>query len=491
MINFGEFLPDQPAFKNRGATEVKNVIPALSGYRVFKTQSAVSGAADNKIIGMFSGKDDSANAALYAADSTKIYLFNAADSTLVNKSKSGNYTTSSDDRWRFVQFGEKVICTNFDDPIQIAQQVGQGAVFADLGGSPPKAKFIAVVRDQVMTGHTNDSSDGVKPYRLWWSGVNDEDYWTPGTSLSDFQDIPDVGDCTGLVGGEYAIALFEKAIVRGNFVGSPLVYTFQKLSTSVGCSTSGSVAAIGSSQVFWLGDDGFYMLVGDQIKAIGAEKINRWFLDRFKIDSKENMVSGIDPRTQNVIWSYPNSESTDGENNEILIYNYRLDRWSYVSEGTTSISSLMTAGYTLDTLDNINSSIDALPASLDDGIYKGGVFFFAGAKDKKVQSFSGASLDATIETTEFEVAKGQRSVINNLIPYITCGSSELQTITAQIGSRQRQIDQPVFSASSSLNADGYIPVRSLGAFHRVRINLTGDWEIARGVDIDAKAQGFR
>lgn len=490
MIEFGEWLPDQEAFNNRGATEAKNVIPALRGYRCFKEQAPVSGAATNKILGMYSGKDDEQTSALYVGDSGKLYKLNNSTSALTDLTKAGGYTTASGKRWYFAQFGEKVLATNFGDPIQTATAAG-GTAFADLGGSPPKAHFITVVRDQVMVGNTHDSSDGNKPYRLWWSGVNDPTYWTAGNNLSDFSDIPDVGVLNGLVGGESAIALFEKAIVRGTFVGYPLIFQFDKLTTSKGCAVEGSVAAVGSSQVFWLGDDGFYMLSGNTIKAIGAEKINRWFFDRFNYTHKENMVAGIDPKNQNVIWSYPNTSSVDGENNEILIYNYTLDRWSYSTEFSTAIAQLFTAGYTLETLDNLSSSIDALPASLDDSLYKGGTFFFAGAKDKKVQSFTGSCLNATIETGEFETAAGRRSLVSTVIPHVTARSGQSQNISVSVGSRQRQIDEPTFSGLSSLNSDGYCPTRSLGAFHRVRLSLTGDWTMAMGIDVDAKTQGFR
>tara|TARA_Y100001934_G_C11909819_1_gene566143 strand:- start:91 stop:579 length:489 start_codon:yes stop_codon:yes gene_type:complete len=162
LINFAEWTPDQPAFESAGATEAKNVIPAVKGYRCLKDISPVSGAATNDILGMFAGKDDDGNAALYVGDSGKLYKFNAADSSLTDKSKGGGYSTAGDDVWRFVQFGETLLATNFDDNIQTAT-VGSGSAFADLSGTPPKAKFIAVVRDQVMTGFTNDGTDGTKP----------------------------------------------------------------------------------------------------------------------------------------------------------------------------------------------------------------------------------------------------------------------------------------------------------------------------------------
>jgi hypothetical protein len=487
MINFGEFIPDQPALNNAGATEAKNVIPAATGYRCFKDLAPLSGAADAKILGMFAGKSDSGDAALYVGNASKLYKFNAADSSLTDVSKAGGYSTAGDDRWRFVQFGETLIATNYDDNPQTAT-VASVSAFTDLGGTPPKAKYIAAVRDQVMLGYTNDVSDGEKPYRLWWSGINSATSWTPGTGLSDYQDVVDAGDCTGLIGGEYAIALFDRAIVRLSFVGAPLTYQVDRLTNQRGCSVPGSVASVGSAMVFFLSDDGFWMLRGNELTPIGAEKINRWFLDRFKIANADNVVSAVDPINQNVIWAYPSTNSASGENDEILIYNYNLNRWSYVESACTALSQLFTAGYTLEQLDNISSSIDALPASLDSALYKGGSFFFAGARDAKVQSFTGDCLPATIETGEFSVAPGKRALIGSVIPYLT-GSSP--TVTVAIGSRQRQVDSTVFGAASSLNADGYCPTRSSGAYHRVRMNITGEWSVAQGVDVDAKMMGMR
>ena len=500
MIKFGEWMPDQPWLNNAGATEAKNVIPALSGYRSFKGLAAVSGAATAKITGMWSGKDDSSNSALYAGDAGKLYKLNAADSALTDLSKAGGYSSSADEKWRFAQFGETVIATNFDDPVQ-KSIVASGTAFADLAGTPPKAKFICTVRDQVMLGHTLDVSDGVKPYRLWWSAINNEASWTPGTGLSDYQDVMDAGSMMGLVGGEHAIALFENAIVRGTFVGAPLIYQFDRLTTVKGCSVQGSVASVGSSLVFFLSDDGFYMLSGNDLKPIGAEKINRWFFKRFKIASKENMCAAIDPINQNVIWAYPSVESTSGENDEILIYNYNLNRWSYAVQDCTALAQAVTAGYTLEQLDNVSSSIDALPASLDDGIWKGGTFFFAGAKDKKIQSFTGTALEAVIETGEFQIAPGRRSLVNAVVPYVNSLQGQLNSITAAVASRthQNQIGADPYTSSaqvfpqsgSDASWNGSCPLRSFGAYHRVRLTLTGTWEVAMGVDVDMQQAGTR
>jgi len=490
MIKFGEFLPDQSDFNNPGTTVATNVIPAATGYTSIQGLAPISGAADEKIVSMFAAKNDEGTFALYAADRTKIYRLDATDSSLVNESKSGNYSTGANDKWRFVQFGENVIATNFADPIQ-TKAAAAGGLFADLSADAPKAKYIAVVRDFVFTGYTNDSTDGNRPWRVRWSGINDHTTWAiDPVTQADFQDISDLGYVTGVVGGEYATILLEKGIVRAEYIGSPLIFQFDKVETNRGCKVPNSVCNVGHN-VFYLSDDGFYMFDGQSSNPIGAEKINRFFLDDFNSGFSQNMSASVDPLNQTVVWSYPSRESINGTPDKLLIYSYTLNRWSTAEVVADSISPLYNSGYTLENLDNISSSIDSLPASLDSVFYRGGEFFFAASKDKKVQAFTGDTLSATIETAEFEAKAGFNSVIRNIIPYVTVLQNQSAEVTAQIASRSKQIDQSSFGGASSLNADNYIPVRSGGRYHKVRLNISGGWKKAQGIDVDVSTIGRR
>lgn len=491
MIQFGEFLPDQSDFGNTGVTVATNVIPAANGYESMQGLSPISSAADTALVGMIAAADDDSNVALYVADRGKIYQFNTGTGALDNVSKAGNYTTALDDRWRFVQFGEDVIATNFANPIQYITAYS-GSNFADLSADAPKAKYIAVVRDFVMTGFTNDATDGNKPYRVRWSGIGDHTSWAiSAATQADFQDIADMGDITGLVGGEYATILLEKGIVRASYIGSPLIFQFDKVETVRGCKVPGSVCNVGHS-VFYLADDGFYMFNGERSQPIGAEKVNRFFLEDWDGAYAKNMSSSADPLRQIIVWSYTSTASPDGSPDKMLIYNYALGRWSTAEIAVDLVAPIYTAGYTLEDLDTaFGGSIDVLPASLDGAIYRGGEFLFAASKDKKIQTFTGTTLDAIVETAEFEGKTGFFVTLRNVIPYVTLRPNASGNVTAQIASRNRQIDTYTFGSASSLNSDNMIPVRSNGRYHRIRLNITGGWEKAQGIDIDFSANGRR
>ena len=131
-----------------------------------------------------------------------------------------------------------------------------------------------------------------------------------------------------------------------------------------------------------------------------------------------------------------------------------------------------------------------MTTSLDSRFYAGGFFQLSAGKDKKIHTVTGAPLDAVLETTEFEPATMRQSLIRGVTPYVTSRSTT-PTMTVQVGSRSRQIDSPSFSTAVSLNDDNNCPARSSGRYHRVRVNVSGTWRYALGIDVDAVGMGKR
>jgi len=484
MINFGEWLPDQPDLNNKGVTVAKNVIPAAAGYRGLNSFEAVSNAATDNLKGIFAAKDNADNVSLFAGDSGKLYAFNAGTNALDDKSKGGGYSLTSKEKWRFVQFGTSVIAAGGIGETLQKWTLGSSSAFADVANSPPKADFIAVVRDQVWLANIDEGSGRV-PFRTRWSAINDETGWTTGTNQSDFQDIVDAGAITGLVGGSYAVILLERGIATATYVGSPLIYQIDRIENARGCNYAGSVASIGRL-VFYLSDDGFYAFDGQKSNSIGAEKVNKWFFDNFNSAHIDKMSAAIDPTNQIVAWSFVSNDSVGGTPDKILIYNYAVGKWSYAEVQADLIAPFFTAGYTLEALNNLSSSIDSLPASLDSPLFKGGSFLFGGSLNKKIYGFTGQPLPATIETGEFTLTNGRHTLVARTVPYFRDGS-----VTMQVGVRDRQDDAVTFDTASSLTDEGFCEHRVQGRFHRARMNISGDWDFAQGLDIEGRPLGRR
>lgn len=485
MITFGEWLPDQPDFSNAGVVEATNVIPAANGYRSLPGFVQYSGAASGTLNGIFAAKTSGGSVKLFAGDSSALYEFTAGTSALTDISKAGGYTVNSTARWRFVQFGDDVIAAgSISSPLQ-KFTLGTDTVFSDLAGSPPKADYIAVVRDFVFVANT-DTGSGRVPYQVYFSGFNDPTSWVSGVDQSDFQNIPDAGAITGLVGGEYATILLERAIIRATYSGPPLIFQFDKVETARGCQVPGSVCNIGH-MVFYLSDDGFYMFDGSRSQPIGAEKINRWFLEEdFNISYKDKMTSTVDPQNQLAVWSYVSNSSIDGRPDRLLIYNYALNRWSLVNVKTDLIAPFFTPGYTLEDLDNISTSVDALPASLDSALYKGGQYLFGGALGANIYAFTGDPLQGTVVTGEAAIQVGKHAIVTRVYPYHEGGSVELF-----VGLRGTPTDTVNFQAGGTTNAAGFVPFRAHDRYHRVKMLLSGQWSYAHGIDVDVRPAGRR
>ena len=487
QIPFGEWLPDQSDLGSSGATVATNVIPRASGYSPFLGLATLSAAGDAYLRGFFGSIDGSGTIHLFAGNATKLYKFNNSTAALADV-KSGAYTLASNDQWRFIQFGTSVYATSGLSNILQKYTIGSSSAFAAVSGSPA-AKYLAVVRDFVVTAHVNYSST-THPFRVRWSQINDADTWTIGSNQADIQDIPDAGNITGLVGGDFGVVLLERGIARFNYVGSPLIFQFDMVETGHGCDIANSVAALAPTQIFYLASDGFFMFNGERSIPIGAEKVDSFFFDDANPHKLDRLSSSIDPINQVVAWSYVSTESISGDPDKIILYNYAVNRWSLASVSHEFIGTIISPNFTLEALDNISSSLDGLGTSLDSRFWRGGQSAFAASSSSKIASFTGDPLAATLETMEFEPSKMKSSLIKSVTPIVT-SKDVAPTLTVQVGSRSRQIDTVSFTTAGSLNSDNLVPTRSNGRYHRVRVNASGTWRYALGVDVDAVSLGRR
>ena len=406
-----------------------------------------------------------------------------------------------------------------------------------ITSAAPIAKHLTIIRDFVVGAYIEA---GTYPNRVQWSDVNSPDYWdSDGASLADFQDIEDGGDITGITGGEFGIILMENAIVRQSFVGSPNIFQFDTIARGVGCIEGGSVTQY-AGVTYFLGADGFYACDGQQVIRIGAEKVNRYFFNNANIGDIDSISASIDPERNVVIWDYSNASG----GRSLMIYNYQTQKWSEAETDVDYLSTLSSTGATLDGLDSAYDvtagsfvtgqyytirevgttdftligavantvgvlfqatgagtgtgvaidqaaatagfkSIDALSASLDDRIWKGGKFLFGGVRDDRIIVFTGDKQTATLTTNDLEF--GYNTLVNLVRPSVDNGSADVQ-----IASRRELNDTITFSSAVSADAEGRVGLRSHGRYHRISVTPTGDnWSLAIGLDLDVNQAGNR
>ncbi|KKM78967.1 hypothetical protein LCGC14_1354660 [marine sediment metagenome] len=488
-IPFGKWGPDLPDYANPGATVATNVIGAKASYRPAQDLVVQSDALVDRARGAIAASDSSGNAFFYAGDETALYQIR--NQTVTEKS-GATYATAATDNWEFVEFNGVIIATNYTNPIQ-GLAVGGGGNFADHLTSTlkPKARHIGIWRDFVVIGNTVDGTDGTKPNRVWWSGIRDAvDFDPDATTQSDFQDIADGGEVTRIVDGvEYGIAFQERMIQRVTYVGSPLIFDFHPIDRRRGSPVPGSIIPYGRFTFFWT-EEGFFYNDGSQSYPIGSDQVDRTFRNQFDLTNAHFMSGAVDPVNKTVVWAFPGAESTAGAPNKLYVYYWPEQKWSEVDIDTEIIVRALTQGFSLEDLDSLTTDIDdGTLESFDSPTYQGGVNRFAAFDpNHRLAYFTGDNLAATLETGEFQITPGRRSLLNKARSLIDGG-----TISMAVAGREKLTDSVTFGSAASMNGSGEFSLRKDARYHRLRCTIAagGDWQHCQGVEHDGKARGRR
>ena len=303
---------------------------------------------------------------------------------------------SASAQWQFAQFGNLVFATQANAPLQVFD-LSSASAFSDCAGSPPQAAYISVVgRFLVLSGLLSQA------YRIQWSGLNATTTWTSGVNSSDFQDFPDGGIVRGVAGGEYGIIFQDQAIRRMSYVpGSPLIFQIDRITQDKGLYAPYSVIRAGEKIFFYAGQ-GFHKIEpGGVPEQIGRERVDRTFLADLDKGHLELFQGAADPRSTKVYWAYRSANGVNPANyDKILGYDYVLDKFFPLSVTGEYLVGISQTGLTLENLDTISSSLDALTLSLDS---------YATAVQPQIAQFNsshvlgffaGANLEATLESAE-------------------------------------------------------------------------------------------
>ena len=347
-----------------------------------------------------------------------------------------------------------------------------------------KARTVAVIRDFLMFGNTNDSTDGTKPERIRWSANGDlTDYTISATTQSDFQDTPGGGAVKRIFGGEYGVALFDHAIYRINYVGSPLVFQFDAIETERGVFAAGAAAQNGQ-MIYYLDSDGFYAFDGNRSQPIGNERVDRWFWSEFDASYPNRISCAIDHDNKSVCWSFPAQVNTSGKPNRILIFNFEINRWSYAEVDHDLICSLNTSDFSLEALDNLYGDVDAATVSMDTRIYYEGSQVLGVFDSFTLNANKGEPLTAYIESKEQQPTADRRSHMTEVWPL-----NDGATTSVEVGVRNRQLDTYTWTDPVEVNSTGFCPVNAEGRYFRVRQTLTGNWTVSQGANTKVAGRG--
>ena len=495
-----EWAPDMPAFQSPGCGNVRNVVPRTpTSYGPLSGLSVYSNALADRCQGAAAFLDAAGDVNLFAGDAHDLYALTSAGAnwSVVSKAAAHPYAAPSESMWNFAVFGQRVLATDYVDPIQ-SFVFGASTAFADLAAGAPKCRYLAIVRNFLVAANTSDPTGGAQPQRVWWSALNDPTDWpTPGSAAaaevqSDYNDLLGAGGwIQGIVGnlGTADGAVFmERAVWRMVYAGPPAVFYFFTAEGARGTPAPASIVQLGPL-VYYLGRDGFYVFDGTTSRPIGVNKVDKYFYAHVDQNHLARVVGAIDPINKLVMWAWPDLSASGGNPNHLLIYNWQLDRWSIADLTIETLLSLMSFGVSLDQM-NVYGTFDSMPQfPLDSRVWTGGKDML-GAFDPnhRLSFFSGQSLAASVETTELQPFAGQTALIKAARPLVDGGLPSVA-----LGTRNRLVDSVSFNAPTTMNGLGTCPQRANGRYVRGEITIPAgaDWTHLQGLELEATPSGVR
>ena len=471
MIPLLGFTPDSDPTTPGVLTDCVNFIPTEKGMAGGPTAVAgVSGLAAlaAECRGAAVLTDTTGVRRNFAGTQTKLYELSS--STWTDRSRAGNYTGSSENRWMFAQFGNVALATNDTELIQFS---ASGA-FADVTGAP-KARIIVAAKDFVIAFNTNDATYGDQSDRWWCSAFQDYSSWTASVSTQ-----ATTGRLVGVPGeltaaatlGAYVVAYKERGMYLGQYVGAPIVWQWDQVPGEIGCVGPEAVVDVGGSH-FFVGPDNIWMYDGTRPLPIATGQVRQWFFNDVSATYKYRTIVHYDRQNQRVWVFYPSAASS-GQPDRALVYHLLTKQWGRANRSVEAIFQFITPGLTWDTLSTIASTWDGLPSlSWDSQSWQAAgrsLAFFDTSHNLK-------TLTGTSDTSSFTTGDlGDDEMVTYSEPlrvrFLTAPTSSTAT-----GYTRQEPGGTLTTNSTATRSDGKYDIRQSGRFHRYAVSMTGDNEV--------------
>jgi len=464
-----------------GLQTAKNLIPKDGGYRPMKGLYRWGSAqvAGVPLAAIAHGASDGIWRN-FVGTTTKLYRVESGSAVDISDAA---YNCTS---WRFQNYGDWLIATNGIDNIK-ALKNPSGTGVSNLGGSPPKAKYMLLRRGHLVLANINDGGTSY-PKRIQWSArENPEDWASSLTTGADYQDFPEMlGDITGLgaLGDDFVIFSHDSLTVAE--YSSVYVFAFRvNAYAGVGCRYPGSIISIGSAVFFW-GRNAIYSLQQDgALKDISTGRVKKTVLEDVNDEYAHRISAVHDYANGLIMWAYPSANST-GEPDKILVYNYHEDKFTLIDLSVSLLANLTPYGeVALDTLtttliDDANTIIDLL--NTDTGL----VIPMAVDSNGYFQQFTGAAMASELKTGEFNVYPKLGMVRKVFVP-----AEGLVSGTVRVNHRYSPMDAFLATQGAEIKSDGSADVRCSNRFMSLAFYLDDFTKLSGAVYVDAAPEGER
>lgn len=409
--------------------------------------------------------------------STQAALYELGGSAWIDRSKAGGYTGSIESRWCFCQFGDTTMASNLIDPMQQSN----AAAFDDVPTAPRAKIIVSANNNFVLAFNTIDGTFGVSPDRWWNCAQSDQTNWTPaegGPTTGRLVSVEGPIEA-GLALGDYVVAYKKRGIYLGTFVGAPGMWDWNLITGAVaGAIGMEAVCDIGGVH-FFVSEDDFWLFDGTRPVSIGDGTVRRWFAENADPTYKFLTQATFDRQNSLVRVGFCSRGSTRVDRS--LVYHTKRKAWGIDDHVVQAPLTYVTPGFTINGMDALAPTINALPAvPLDSQFWMGGgqtPAYFDSAN--KLVSLSGAAGGSSFTTGDI----GDDDEVSMLDRFRVRFTKSPASAVATGLAKMNEGDELAIVTTNAIN-DGKFDLRQSGRFHRVRVDMTGDHKVTA---FDAKA----
>jgi hypothetical protein len=472
MRPFGEFAPDIHDLNTDSLDIARNVYPGTNSY--LPAPSLVTHSTDAPPLplpckGLWYVQTLAGGWDTYAATAEKLYKYDAGTQAFVDVSRlvGGAYALPVDDFWSGVQYGPRLVLTNLGNEPQFID-INTGTEFADLPNAPI-AKLVSVMDDHLVFAHLLTN-----PRSIAWSAINDSEDYTTGTSGT--QEFSDAGFVTAFLPNAH-ILMLERGLRGIVSTGDKYAFTFPPMSSEKGTVSPWSVIEFGGL-AYWLSADGFYAGTSEQQQNISERRIQKQFFDTMNYNAITRIYATIDPHASRIFWTYAVGDAD--WNDRVLVYDWGLNRWSYLELDTYILARAATASLSLDAFTWPSMDDPGLP-SLDSFLYRAGAPVLSGVgTDLKLSMLEGPTLPATLQTCSYQFDAARRVRMRALLSFIE--GSDAEHVTVKVSKRKRYGEDWATSGAIPQQPSGYYRMNADGMFHRFQFDIPAGavWSHAHG-----------
>ncbi len=473
-----QYAPDRAALDPNVTSHLKNAIPTLGGYRPMPSLRVFSSALPAACVGAKVGLTAAGTLTLFAGTGVRLYQLSGTSWNNVTRTVGGDYSATG---WSFEQFGPYMFATNINDVLQVFQ-IGTSTNFAAAAGSPPQAKLVWQESGYLGIGHLQNNER-----RIMRSGLDNGEFWTVGERGCTYQDLPDGGYVQGMTGFDTGGYVFSQKKIRllTNQPGQEIGFTLADYDATRGAVAPNSIVRTGAIIAF-LTRDGFYIL-GQPSNPIGAERVDRTFLDDIDVTTLESVQGVSDEKNKMFWWRYrSNSSSATTYTDRLIGYHWQLDRWTYAEVNLEWLISMSTTGYTLEQISSPlgYTNLETVPFSLDSAVWRGGQPLLGGIDSAhKLGFFDGPAMEAMLDSADIPLAgEGKRGFVSGWRL-----TGDVEGAYGQVGKSDTLSSSATFGPEVVQNVTGLFPVQSSGRKFRFRHRIPAGtvWHDALGIEIAA------